>query len=321
MRDDEAPPRLSLSGSPELRTALRGMAERSPETERVARMARNVAAVTGVRPELLMPTLSDSAGAPPHVTLEPAQTHALTSTFGAAAKIVAAGTVVAVTGLLGYWAGTGDDFERRVPARLAAAPALASLHATPPAKTARQAAHNTPPVRQRDAPRVLPSRPPQAAAVESRPSEQQPAREKRSLHRARPALEAPTRISPPRSAPTASASAAVRSSHADQHDRARSVPAPAPAEHGKAAAADELGLLHLAQSALRTSPAQALHLVAQHRREFPRSALAQERDLIHVSALVRLGRTAEARRQAERFRRAYPRSAYGKQLDALAPEH
>ena len=321
MRDDETPPRLSLSGSPELRTALRGLAKRAPESERVARIARNVALATGVRPELLMPPLSDGAGAPPDVTLEPTQTSGLTSTFGTGAKIVAASAVVAVTGLLGYWASARHHSEHSDRAVSVATPALASLRATTVGKTADPSARSTPAVRKQGASPVASPHSRESATPEPTRIEQQPAREKRSHERTLTAKEAPVGSRAPRAVPTPSASAVVGSSQADPRDRAEGGAAPASVEHGKAAAADELGLLHLAQSALRIRPAHALHLVDQHRREFPRSGLAQERDLIQVSALVRLGRIGEARTHAERFRRVYPRSAYGKQLDTILPKH
>lgn len=81
----------------------------------------------------------------------------------------------------------------------------------------------------------------------------------------------------------------------------------------------ELALIGAAQEALRTSPARALALTAEHRRRFGAGTLAQERELVAIEALVSLGRADEARRRALAFHRRWPSSAHRRRIDVLVP--
>ena len=93
--------------------------------------------------------------------------------------------------------------------------------------------------------------------------------------------------------------------------------APPPARpssaHRAAPAADllpaELALLQRARNAYvgRRFP-EALALLAEHARRFPRGRLAEEREALRVRSLVASGRSEEARRAAAAFAVRFPRS-------------
>jgi len=322
MQDDDAPERLSRGSDPELRAALRSMAGHAPETERVARIARNVGLATGVRPELLLPPSEAGSGPPANTSaLEPMPAHTATSAFGVGAKIIAASTIVVAAGLFGHWATSANRSSRSADPGAATPSAVSSRpYATAVAAPAVRSSRRAPPsVLQEDAPKTAPPPSIDTAAAAREPAQQPPSHLERKADR--PPLRErrsgeQSRDFDPQAAPSSGTSPSQRVGGSNPLSAAAS----STAIPTKAAAADELGLLHLAQSALQTSPAQALHLAGQHRNEFPRSALAQERELIEISALVRLGRRAEARGRAERFRRAYPRSAYERQLSVILPE-
>jgi outer membrane protein assembly factor BamD (BamD/ComL family) len=76
-------------------------------------------------------------------------------------------------------------------------------------------------------------------------------------------------------------------------------------------------LVQRAQDALRSNPATALALTAEHARRFPRSTLYQEREMITIEALTRSGRKAQARARAERFVQQFPRSPNRRRLETL----
>ncbi|HEY6560234.1 MAG TPA: hypothetical protein VI072_23275 [Polyangiaceae bacterium] len=315
MQDDDAPERLSRGSDPELRAALRSMVEYAPQTARVARVAQNVGLATGVRPELLLPPSQGGTSPASTSAFKTTHAHTATSAFGAGAKIVAASVVVVTAGLLGHWAITANGSSRSAKPRTAAVSALSSRpHATAIAASSARSSRGAPPGVIGEAPKTAAPPAISTATAAREPARQHPPHLERKPDRPQGeqsgALDAK---------PTPS-SRAPRSQRVSGTEPLSAASASSPAVHDRAAAADELGLLHLAQSALQTSPAQALHLAAQHRNEFPRSALAQERELIEISALVRLGRRAEARGRAERFRRAYPRSAYERQLSVILPE-
>ena len=78
--------------------------------------------------------------------------------------------------------------------------------------------------------------------------------------------------------------------------------------------ATEVALLQRANAALKTDPARAQAIVAEHRQLFPAGNLAQEREAIAIKALVALGQPARARESLTRFERSYPRSAYAPEL-------
>lgn len=68
---------------------------------------------------------------------------------------------------------------------------------------------------------------------------------------------------------------------------------------------EELDLLHEAQAAWRRGDAgQALSVLSQHRKRYPRSVLGPEREALRVLSLCAAGRTAEAKEVA---RRSFPK--------------
>src|SRR6478736_2186605 len=103
----------------------------------------------------------------------------------------------------------------------------------------------------------------------------------------------------------------------------RSTPTPLASKHvapaprtvdTEAGRATEIELLQRANAALKSDPAQAQLLAAEHRQLFPAGNLAQERYAIAIKALVALGDSARARESLARFERAYPHSAYALEL-------
>lgn len=319
MQDDGAPERLSRGSDPELRAALRSMSGYAPKPERVARIAQNVGLATGVRPELLLPPSQGGTSPADTSALETTHAHTATSAFGAGAKIAAVSVVVVTAGLLGHWAITANRSSRSAGRETAAMSAVSSRpHSATVAAPSVRSQRTAPPSAAQYAPKTAPP-PSIGTATAAREPAQPPLRLERKPARpqSRERSGEENRDLDVQAVPSSGTSRSRRVSGTDPLSAAASS---STAVHDKAAAADELGLLHLAQSALQTSPAQALHLAGQHRTEFPRSALAQERELIEISALVRLGRRAEAKGRAERFRRAYPRSAYERQLSVILPE-
>jgi hypothetical protein len=77
----------------------------------------------------------------------------------------------------------------------------------------------------------------------------------------------------------------------------------------------ELELVARAESALRSNPAQALRLVEEHARRFPRASLSEEREVIAVEALARLGQGERAVKRAETFNADHPGSAYRARIE------
>ncbi|AKV01109.1 hypothetical protein AKJ09_07772 [Labilithrix luteola] len=100
---------------------------------------------------------------------------------------------------------------------------------------------------------------------------------------------------------------------------ARNVPTtathePAPARE----TADELQLLEHAQAAAARGRAdEALALVAEHRREFPRGSFLVEMSVIEVEALARQGRIDEAAARGERLLESHPASPYARRVEAV----
>ncbi|HVV52239.1 MAG TPA: hypothetical protein VHO06_21395 [Polyangia bacterium] len=71
----------------------------------------------------------------------------------------------------------------------------------------------------------------------------------------------------------------------------------------------ELELLQRAQAAYaRRDLSEALTVVAEHARRFPRGHLAEEREALRVRLLVRMGRAAAAKRAEADFAARFPRS-------------
>jgi hypothetical protein len=61
---------------------------------------------------------------------------------------------------------------------------------------------------------------------------------------------------------------------------------------------------------------QALALVEEHARAFPRPLLAEEREALAVQALVISGRSSEARARGAQFRATWPSSLFLPAVDA-----
>lgn len=97
--------------------------------------------------------------------------------------------------------------------------------------------------------------------------------------------------------------------------RPRASPRPAPTFEVDPAA--ELALLRRSQDTLRTDPAGALALTAEHERRFGLGTLGQEREVVAIDALHRLGRDDAARARAASFRERWPRSAHLRRIDVI----
>lgn len=97
--------------------------------------------------------------------------------------------------------------------------------------------------------------------------------------------------------------------------RPRASPRPAPTFEVDPAA--ELALIRRSQDALRTDPAGALALTAEHERRFGLGTLGQEREVVAIDALHRLGRDDAARARAASFRERWPRSAHLRRIDVI----
>jgi hypothetical protein len=73
--------------------------------------------------------------------------------------------------------------------------------------------------------------------------------------------------------------------------------------------AEEVRLMRNARGALGSGDAQqALGLLREHARRFPRGVLAKERDVSMITALCALGQTKAARVRADAFLKKHPRS-------------
>ncbi len=83
--------------------------------------------------------------------------------------------------------------------------------------------------------------------------------------------------------------------------------------------AAELQLLQRAQSEYASHDfANALVLLAEHGRRFPKGRLAEEREALRVRSLARAGRGDEARRALASFANRFPHSAFRPRLQAAA---
>jgi hypothetical protein len=83
--------------------------------------------------------------------------------------------------------------------------------------------------------------------------------------------------------------------------------------------AAELQLLQRAQSEYAGHDfANALALLAEHGRRFPKGRLAEEREALRVRSLARAGRGDEARRALASFANRFPHSAFLPRLQAAA---
>lgn len=118
----------------------------------------------------------------------------------------------------------------------------------------------------------------------------------------RPSDEAKTVEPAPRTSDTDRGSASARRPSRD---------APEP----KRQLAEEVALLSKATSALHARRAQeALTLLAEHQRKFPRGALSVERRAARAQALCQLGRKVEAERELRRLSPSSPQAARAREL-------
>ena len=76
----------------------------------------------------------------------------------------------------------------------------------------------------------------------------------------------------------------------------------------------ELELLRRAQTALNHSPKNALSLVKEHERDYPRGLFSQEREIIAVEANIKLGNLDNAYARAQRFLKQFPRSTHSPRM-------
>ena len=129
-----------------------------------------------------------------------------------------------------------------------------------------------------------------------------------------PALALPPTTAQAPAAAASEQAAAVETPHA---------PASGPASGPSASprpSDSEVGLLMKARAALASSPAQALHLVAEAQRLYPRGRLGPEREVIRIQALAGAGRRQEAIDLARALIAGNPDSAYARRLASLFPE-
>jgi len=94
----------------------------------------------------------------------------------------------------------------------------------------------------------------------------------------------------------------------------------APAAAGSSTLSAEAGLLERARRQMRSAPALALSIAAEHAAGFPRGQLASERALIQIEALHRLGRDAEARTLARGLLDGPSAGLYTERVRALLGE-
>jgi hypothetical protein len=77
---------------------------------------------------------------------------------------------------------------------------------------------------------------------------------------------------------------------------------------------DEPSLLQLARKRSSVEPEEALQLLAEHARRFPKGSLVQEREVLAIQVLRELGRTADANARLAAFAHKFPDSVYLSQL-------
>jgi hypothetical protein len=94
-------------------------------------------------------------------------------------------------------------------------------------------------------------------------------------------------------------------------------PVPKPETSAETPKESDMALLGRAQKVLGANPSQALVLLGEHAKLYPRSGFGQEREVMTIDALVRLGRRAEAEARANQFKQAYPKSGHNRRIDSL----
>ena len=99
---------------------------------------------------------------------------------------------------------------------------------------------------------------------------------------------------------------------------AKAAPAPSVRPSRDTLAAEE-ALLERARKSAAASPARALTLLDQYKREFPHGQLAAERMFLSADVLSRLGNQQAAQRERDALLRTFPRSVYAAQVRANSP--
>ena len=127
----------------------------------------------------------------------------------------------------------------------------------------------------------------------------------------------PLAASPSPSSVTSSWAVATASPSASAAPLAHASVRAAPSASSTSSLSDERALLDRVRSELaENDPANALNLVDEHTRRFPKAQLAEEREVLAVQALVALGRYDEARTRAAKLRAAAPNSLFLPAIDA-----
>lgn len=112
-------------------------------------------------------------------------------------------------------------------------------------------------------------------------------------------------------------SEAIPTLNVDELPKAPPVATPKASASAEVPKESDTALLGRAQKELGKNPAQALTLLNEHAKTFPRSGFGQEREVMTIDALVRLGRRDEAEARANQFATAYPKSAHNRRIDSL----
>jgi hypothetical protein len=81
---------------------------------------------------------------------------------------------------------------------------------------------------------------------------------------------------------------------------------------------EEAELLEKARALVGSNPAQALKLVGDYSRDFPKGRLGAEADLIAAQSLVGMGKVAAAKERAQQSLSRYPHGLYARQLRDIA---
>jgi len=83
----------------------------------------------------------------------------------------------------------------------------------------------------------------------------------------------------------------------------------------------ELEMIGEAKTALRQKDAkEALRILTDHKKDFPRSSFGEERAFLKMTALCDLGQAEKARKEAERFLKKHPKSALTPRVKTLCTE-
>jgi len=130
-------------------------------------------------------------------------------------------------------------------------------------------------------------------------------------------VDRPTPIAVSPSPSSVASSLAVATASASAAPLARASVRTAPSASSTSSLSEERALLDRVRGELaENDPANALKLVDEHARRFPKAQLGEEREVLAVQALVALGRYDEARARAAKLRAAAPNSLFLPAIDA-----